>query len=136
MGILIQHSVPYTPQQNGVDERKNKSLKEMATCLLEARNIPPYLWVEIVNYVSYIHNIFPHKSVIEVTPFEALMGHKTNALHMRVYGSISWERIPSDKRKSFQPQSGDCIILRYEDDAKDYKIMDIETKRCFIEQSV
>ena len=34
-GIQMQHSVPYTPHQDGVAKRKNKSLKEMATCLLE-----------------------------------------------------------------------------------------------------
>ena len=33
-GIQMEHSVPYTPQQNGVAERKNRSLKEMETCLL------------------------------------------------------------------------------------------------------
>ena len=34
-GIQVQHSIPYTPQQNGVAERKNQSLKEMTTCMLE-----------------------------------------------------------------------------------------------------
>ena len=42
-GIQIQHSDPYILEHNGIDERKKKSLKEMATCLLEARNIPTYL---------------------------------------------------------------------------------------------
>ena len=37
-GIRMEHSVPYKPQQNGVAERKNRSLKEMATCLLHAKN--------------------------------------------------------------------------------------------------
>ena len=38
-GIQIQHSTPYTPQQNGVAERKNRSLKEMATYMIEARDL-------------------------------------------------------------------------------------------------
>ena len=37
-GIQMQHSTPYTPQQNGVAERKNRSLKEMATCMIEERD--------------------------------------------------------------------------------------------------
>ena len=53
-GIRMEHSVPYTPQHNGVDERKNRSLKEIATCLLQSKNIPPYFWDEAVNYASYI----------------------------------------------------------------------------------
>ena len=39
-GIQIQHSLPYTPQHNGVAERKNRSLKEMETCMMEAKNFP------------------------------------------------------------------------------------------------
>ena len=57
----MEHSVPYTPQQNGVAGRKNRSLKEMETCLLQANNIPPSLWDEDVNYASYIQNRVAHK---------------------------------------------------------------------------
>ena len=103
--IQMQHSVPYTPQQNGVSERKNRSLKEMATCLLEARNIPPYLWVEEVNYSSYIQNIVPHNSLIRFTPFKSLMGQTTNVSHLRVFFSKAWAIFATDKRKSFQAQS-------------------------------
>ena len=45
-GIQMQHSVPYTPKQNGVVERKNRSLKYMDTFLLEERYLPPYMWVK------------------------------------------------------------------------------------------
>ena len=68
----MEHSVPYTPQQNGVAKRKNRSLKEMETCLLKENKRPPYLWVEVVNCASCIQNRVPHKSVIGVTPFEEL----------------------------------------------------------------
>ena len=49
----MEHLVPYTPQQNGVVERKNRSL-EMETCLLQAKNLPPSLWAEVVNYFIHI----------------------------------------------------------------------------------
>ena len=53
-GIQMQHSIPYTPQQNGVAERKNRSLKEMATCMMEAKTLPPKCWAEALNCASYI----------------------------------------------------------------------------------
>ena len=69
-GIQMENSVPYTPQQNGVAERKNRSLKEMATCLLHAKLLPPSLWAEAVNCASFLQNRVPHKSMVGVTPFE------------------------------------------------------------------
>ena len=45
-------------------------------------------------------------------------------------------RIPSEKRKSFQPQSSECILLGYVDDEKSYKVMEVATRKCFIERSV
>ena len=48
----MQHSVPYTPQQNGVAKRKNKAFKEMATCMIEAKDLNPKLWDEAINYAA------------------------------------------------------------------------------------
>ena len=100
----MEHSVLYTPQHNGVAERKNRSLKEMETYLLQAKNLSPSLWVEAVNCDSYIQNRVPHKLVVRATPFEAPHGHKPNVSHLRVFGSKAWAKIPLDKRKAFQAQ--------------------------------
>ena len=132
----MEHSVPYTPHENGVDERKNRSLKEMETCLLKAKNLPPSLQVEVVNFASYIQNRVPHKSVIGATPFKELLGHKPNVSHSRVFGSKSWAIILIDKRKAFQAQSCEFIVLGYVEDAEAYKLMELATRRCFIERSV
>jgi transposase InsO family protein len=75
-GIDLQHRVLYTPQQNGVIERKNGTLKEMTNYMLQAKEIPPKLWDEGINYASYIHNIVSHKSVKGVTPYEAWIRKK------------------------------------------------------------
>ena len=71
--------------------------------------------------------------MVGVTPFESLMGHNPNVSHLRVFGFKASVRIPTDKRKVFQPQSSKYILLGYADDAKDYKLMDIATRICFIE---
>ena len=52
-GIQMQHFVPYTPQQNGVAERKNGALKEMATCMMEEKDLNPNIWDEAINYAAY-----------------------------------------------------------------------------------
>ena len=57
----MEHLVPYTPQQNGVAERKNKSLKEMSTCMIEVRDLNPKLWDESISCVAHIKKISFHK---------------------------------------------------------------------------
>ena len=74
----------------------------METCIIKAKDIPPYLWDEVVNCASYIQNRLPHKSMIGATPFEAMLGHKSNVLHLRVFGSKAWARISIDKRNIFK----------------------------------
>ena len=53
-GIQMQNFILYTPQKNGVAKRKNKSLKEMATCRMEAKTLPPRFWAEAIKFASYI----------------------------------------------------------------------------------
>ena len=89
-GIKIQHSIPYTPQQNSVAERKDRSLKEMTTCMLEAKGLDAILWDEAMNVAANIQNRVPHSSVKGKTPFEAYFGHKPNVSNFRVFGSTSW----------------------------------------------
>ena len=114
----MEHSVPYTPQHNGVAERNKRSFKEMETCLLHAKNLPPSLWEEVVNCASYLHNKVRHKSVVGGTPFEELHGYNPNVSHLRFFGSKDLARIPIDKRKAFQFQSSESILRGYVEDAK------------------
>jgi hypothetical protein len=96
----LQHTVPYTPKQNGVVERKNRSLKEMTSCMFHERSLPSKIWVEALNYDTYINNRSPHKSVEERTPFEAWTGDKLDVTHFHIFGSRAWAHIPFEKRKA------------------------------------
>ena len=55
--LNMQHSIPYTPQQNGVAETKNRSFMEMATCMMESNTLPPNFWDEAIKCASYIQNM-------------------------------------------------------------------------------
>jgi transposase InsO family protein len=102
-GIQLHHTVPYTPQQNEVAERKNRSLKEMASCMLHAKSLPHRLWAEALNFTTYIQNTSPHRFVKDKTPYEAWSGLKLEVTHFRIFGSREWARIPSEKRKALDP---------------------------------
>jgi hypothetical protein len=49
-GIQMQHTIPYTSQQNGVEERKNHTLKEMTNCMIQSKELSLKYWMESINY--------------------------------------------------------------------------------------
>ena len=112
-GINIQHSIPYTPQQNGVVERKNCSLKEMTTCMLEAKGLDENLWVEAMNVTTHIHNRVTHFSMKVNKPLESYFGQKTNVSNFKVFWSTAWAHFPHDKTKDLKPQSVECLFIGY-----------------------
>ena len=64
-------AAPYTPQQNGVVERRNHTVVEMARCLLKGKGVPGELWGEAVSTVVYLLNRAPTRSLKMKTPYEA-----------------------------------------------------------------
>jgi transposase InsO family protein len=62
-GIQMQHIVPYKPQQNGVAERKNWTLKEMANCMIQSKGLSLKYWAEAINCANYIVNRTPTKAL-------------------------------------------------------------------------
>jgi hypothetical protein len=97
--------VPYTQQQNGFVEHKNRSLKEMESCMLHAKSLPQRLWDKALNCATYIQKQSPHRYVKDKTPYEAWSGLKPEVTHFRIFGSRACVRIPSEKRKEIDPQS-------------------------------
>ena len=136
VGIQMQHSIPYTPQQNGVAERKNRSLKEMEIWMMEAKHFPPTFWSKTIKYASYIQNRVPHNNIYGMTPFESWGGHKPYVTHFKIFGSKAWARILIEKRKALKLQSQKCLFVGYSEYSKGYKMINLSTNKAFIERSV
>jgi transposase InsO family protein len=136
VGIQLQHTVPYTSQQNGVAEQKNRSLKEMASCMLHAKSLPQRLWAKELKCATYIQNISPHRSVKDKTPYEAWNDLKSEVSHFCIFGSRAWAWIPFEKRKELDPQSIECIFVGYPDGVKAYRFIYLSPDRLIIECSV
>ena len=84
--------------------RKNRSLKEMETCMMESKNFPPNFCAEYINCASYIQNRVPHYYLDGINPSESWSGHKPYVTHFSIFGSRAWARIPTEKRKDLKPQ--------------------------------
>ena len=70
-GIKHELTIPYTPQQNGVVERKHQTIVEMARCMLHAKNMHYKFWAEAMDCVTYLINSTPTKYLKKITPEEA-----------------------------------------------------------------
>ncbi|CAL1414133.1 unnamed protein product [Linum trigynum] len=70
-GIKRRLTVRYTPQQNGVAERKNRTIVEMARSMLKGKKLPTKFWAEAANTTIYIIKRSPTKAVRNKTPYEA-----------------------------------------------------------------
>jgi len=123
IGIQMQHTVPYTPQQNGVAERKNRTLKEMANCMLQSKGLSLSFWAEAINCANYIINRTPTKVLKNITPEEAWSSIKPDVSHFRVFGSEAWAHIPDEKHKALEPKSEKCTFVGYSEDVKGYRLI-------------
>ena len=85
-GIRHNFSAPRTSQQNGIVERKNRSLEEEARTLLNKTKLPKYFWVDVVSTICYTLNMVLIRSILKKTPYELYKGRKPNISHLRVFG--------------------------------------------------
>ena len=86
IGIKHEFSSTYTPQQNGVVERKNRTLITLARTMLDEYGTHEKFWAEAINTACYASNrLFPHRLLMK-TPYELLIGRKPNISYLRVFG--------------------------------------------------
>jgi hypothetical protein len=128
-GIQQQTIAPYTPQQNGVAERANRTIMECARSMIRAQGFDLEFWAETVNTTVYINNRCPTKALKSKTPQEAWTSRKLDVSHLRVFSCKAFVHIPDEKRSKLVSKSMPCVFLRYCERTKAYHLMCVETKR-------
>lgn len=134
-GIILQTTVPYCPEQNGVAERKNRTLVEMVRAMLNGAELQKNLWAECILAANYIQNRLPGKSV-DKTPYELWFNKKPDLNHLRVYGSKAFVQIPKSKRQKLDNVSVEGILVGYEENTKGYRILRKGTNNIMISKDV
>jgi hypothetical protein len=114
--------MPYNPQQNGVAERKNKTICEAAKEMMFDQDLPNSLWVEATSTAVYIHNRCPHAILKDKTPEEVFSGIKSEVGHLRVFGCLVYIHVPKEKRTKMEPSGKKGVFVGYSENSKAYKI--------------
>ncbi|MCO5583421.1 hypothetical protein L7F22_037332 [Adiantum nelumboides] len=110
-GIKHQCTMPYTPQQNGVAEWKNRTLMEMARCMLKATSLPYKLWMEADAYAAHVlRNRCPTRALKTITPYESWYDRKPSVSYLRVFGCLAYAHIPQQLRGKLDDKAVKCIL--------------------------
>ena len=117
-GIKHQCTVPYTPQQNGVAERKNGSLMEMARCMVKSQALPHGFWLEAVMCATYVLN----RSLQSMTQYEAWHGKKPSIGHLHVFGCLAYILVPVQQCRKLDDKAVKCIFVGYNFESKGYRL--------------
>ncbi|CAL9013295.1 unnamed protein product [Prunus brigantina] len=137
-GIIHQRSCSYTPQQNGVAERKNRLLLEVARSLLLSMSVPKSYWGEAVLTAAYLINRMPSQVLKFQTPLQvftaACSPSTVNHLPPRVFGFISFVHLHHSGK--LDPHSLKCIFLGYSATQKGYKCYHPPSKKFFVTRDV
>lgn len=127
-GIKRRLTVPHTPEQNGVAERRNRTLTEMARCLLIQSGLPPSFWAEAVATANYLRNRCPSRPLSGKTAFEKWYKKCPNICHLRIFGSKVFILDKTPGKGKFEPRSKEGIFIGYSQESKAYRIWIPEKK--------
>jgi hypothetical protein len=126
-GIKHEFTSPYTPQQNGVVERKNRTLLDMARTMLDEYNTPDRFWAEAINTTCYsINRLYLHR-ILKKTSYELLTGKKPNVSYFRVFGSKCFILIKRGRSSKFAPKAVESFLLGYDSNTRAYRVFNKST---------
>lgn len=134
-GVQRRLTVTHTPEQNGVAERKNRTLVEMARCLLIQSGLSPAFWGEAINTANYIRNRCP-TSLGGKTPFEIWTGKAPDVGYFREFGCQVYSLIREPNKGKFQSRSKKGVFVGYAENSKAFRIWIPDEHRIDISRDV
>ncbi|GJU47129.1 retrovirus-related pol polyprotein from transposon TNT 1-94 [Tanacetum coccineum] len=129
VGITHNTSVPQTPQQNGVVERRNRTLMEAARTMLIFAKAPMFLWAEAVATACYTLNRSLVHTLHGKTYYELLKGKKPEVNYFRVFGSLCYPTNDYDDLGKLKAKADIGIFVGYAPTKKAYRIYNKRTRK-------
>ncbi|CAL9013061.1 unnamed protein product [Prunus brigantina] len=119
-GIIAQYTNPGTPQENGVSERRNRTLKDIVRSMICNTDLPKILWGDAIKTANYILNRCPSKSIPK-TPFELWNKRKPSLNHLHVQGCRAEAKVYNPELAKLDPKIVSCKFIGYADRSKGFR---------------
>ena len=134
-GTLDERTVPFTPEQNGISERMNRTLMEKVRSMLYHSKLPLRFWAEALSTATHVRNCSP-TSTFDETPYERWNGQKPDVSNLRVFGCKAYAHIPDEKRKKLDWKSEKCIFVGYPTGVKGHKLYNLSTRKMIVRRDI
>lgn len=135
-GISRRLTAPYNPEQNGVSERKNRTLMDTARCLLIQSGLPSTFWAEAVSTANFIRNRSPSRKLNRKTPYECWFGEPPDVTDFKPFGCEVFVTNRTPDRGKLEPRSREGIFIGYSSTSKAYRIWLPEEKKTITSRDV
>jgi len=124
--IIEETTAPCSPQSNGIVERKNRTLTEMVNSMLITSGFPTCYWGEALPMANWILNrVLYFKS--NITPHQQWLGYQAFLDKIKVWGCLSYIRIPDIKRPKLGPAANRCVFLGFTKDSDACRFLNLGT---------
>lgn len=131
--ITRHKSVAYTPQQNGVGERMNRTIMEKVRCMLSDVHIPNHFWVEATSTATHTINRSPCISIHLKTHEEKLKDYPPNISYLKSFGCLAFAHI---KQCKLEPRALKCMFLGYPEGTIGFKLWNFKANKSIINRNV
>lgn len=119
-GIITNYTMPGTPEQNGVAERRNRTLIDMVRSMMSNSTLPEFLWGEALKTAVHILNRAPSK-VVPKTPYELWVGRKPTLNYLHVWGCPAEAKIFNPQIKKLDSKTISCNFIGYPERSKGFR---------------
>ena len=130
-GIEMQLTVPYSPSQNGVAERMNRTLVELVRVMLTDSKLPEFLWEPAVAHAAYLRNM-SYTSLPRLgnrTPYQVWYGKRPDVSHLREFGAPVWVLLQGQNvQHKMLPKSQCRAYIGYDEGSKAVRFYNVATK--------
>lgn len=129
IGISHQKIIPRTPQQNGVVERRNRTLVEAARTMLIFSKTPMFLWAEAIATACYTQNRSLIHPLHNKTPYELVHLKKPDLSFLHVFGALCYPTNDSEDLGKLKAKADIGVFVGYAPNRKGYRIYNKRTRQ-------